>query len=522
MRKSIPIYKSLKFKINIVVSIAFLLIIAFLLQRSNQNQQEMIRANEEHLNQIAVDTVDRRFKVSYQILETGLAQIVSSPLIVEALVSGDKERLSILVEKSYKKLQEMGVDEFHFYKPDGSSFLNLYEYKNDKVEVLCEREILKEMNSDPENLPTSGIEECQHGLFLRYIEPIYNNDEYIGSVELGMEIGSRLLNIFKNVSGGEWCLYTLDTQSQSLMQATLPCDTYPIEITSEIKEILYKGEVFVTQESPYIIQMIPVANYKGEYKHYLKRVFDNSKLIDLQGQYTRSNILYGIIASFISIVFIWLIMGHFLKPLIYLEQKVRKFELGTMDEAIEVKSDDEIGYLAGAMEKMRQSLYKREADFKKQSYIDPLTGVYNRLYFEHKLDEIVEQGLYPTTIIMADIDGLKQINDKEGHVAGDAYIYKCAETMQSAMRASDTLFRIGGDEFVLLFPSTDLEAGEFILDRVKKEIKAYNNTLKKDETSLSVSFGLGVCEEESDCLEKTMALADKKMYEDKAEKKKKL
>lgn len=520
MRKNIPIHKSLKFKINVLVSLSFLAIIAFLLVKSNRDQKEIINSYENHLNQIAVDTVDRRFKVSYQILETGLAQIVSSPLIIEALISEDEEKLSLLVDKSYKKLQEIGVDEFHFYKPDGSSFLNLYEYKNKNVEILCERDIVISMNSNPENLPARGIEECQHGLFLRYIEPIYNDEIYIGSVELGMVIGSRILNIFKNVSGGEWCLYSLNLQDQTLMETTLDCDTYPISLNPEIKEKLSTGQIHVMHKSPYIIQMIPVSNYKGDYNYYLKRVFDNSELINLQKKYTRGNILYGILASIISIVFLWLIISYLLKPLVYLEHKVRKFESGSMDDAIEVKTNDEIGYLAGAMEKMRQSLYKRESELKKQSYIDPLTGAYNRLFYDRKIDEIVQNKIYPTTIIMADIDGLKQINDTKGHVTGDSYIIKCANIMKSAMRASDTLFRIGGDEFVLLFPNTNLKTGDLILERVNKKINEYNLSLREDEVPLSISFGLAVCSGDIDCLEQTMALADKKMYEDKEKKKK--
>lgn len=522
MRHNIPIYKSLKFKIILVVTIAFLVIIGFLLQKSNQNQQEMIRANEENLNQIAVDTIDRRFKVSYQILETGLAQIISSPLVVEALVSGDENKLSSLVEKSYEKLQAVGVNEFHFFLPNGTSFLNLYEYKNDKDDVLCDRAIVSDINSDMDHLPIKGIEECQHGLFLRYIAPIYNNEKFIGSVELGMEVESRILNIFKNVSGGEWYLYSLNGKNQSLMQATVENDSYPLDINKEIATSLYNGEVYTTEKSPYIIQMIPIANYKGQYNHYLKRIFDNSELINLQSQYTRGYIIYGILAAIFATILLWIIMTHFLKPLIYLEQKVRNFESGAMDEAIEVRSNDEIGYLAGAMEKMRKSLYKRESDLKKQSYIDPLTGVYNRLYYEHKLDQIIEEGLFPTALIMADIDGLKQINDKEGHVAGDAYIIKCAETMKSSMRGTDKLFRIGGDEFILLFPNTDQATGEYILERVRNEIQNYNKNLKKDEIPLSVSFGLGVCENTHDCMDHALASADKKMYEDKANKKRNL
>ncbi len=70
------------------------------------------------------------------------------------------------------------------------------------------------------------------------------------------------------------------------------------------------------------------------------------------------------------------------------------------------------------------------------------------MYFEHNLVQIIENHLFPTTVIMADIDGLKEINDKEGHVIGDEHLIKCSEIMKSAMHGTDRLFRIGGDEFI--------------------------------------------------------------------------
>lgn len=519
MKKNIPLYKSLKFKINLLVTIIFLVIIVLLIYKSNQNQHELIRMNEDNLNQIAVETIDRRFKVSYQILETGLAQIIVNPLIVDAIALGDPDNLFNLVSQSHEKLKDVGVDEFHFFLPDNSSLLNTNEYKNGEINTTCERSIVKDINSDPKHRPISGVEECRHGLFIRYIAPIYNNNEYIGCAELGMEVESRILNIFKKVSGGEWYLYSLNGLNTFMMGSTLETDNYPIDINNKLASSLNKGEIFKSNESPYIIQMIPVSNYKGEYKNYFKRIFDNTELIALQREYTREYIIYGVLAALIGIILLWIVMTYLLNPLIYLEQKVRKLELGALDEPIKVKSNDEIGYLAGAMENMRQSLYKRESDLREQSYIDPLIGVYNRLCFEHTLSEIIEKGSFPTTLIMADIDGLKQINDTDGHTVGDDYIIKCAETMKRAMRGTDKLFRIGGDEFILLFPSTDQKTGEFILKRIKKEIETYNKTLKENETTLSISFGVGVCESESDSLENAIALADVKMYEDKAIKK---
>lgn len=521
MKKIIPLHKSLKFKINVFVTTLFVVIIALLIYRTNQNQRDIIRAKEENLNQIAIDTINRRFTVSYQILETSSAQITASPLIVESIAKGDTEKLSQLVSQPHQKLQEVGVEEFHFYLPDDRSLLNLYEPKQGETMVPCDSSIVKKINADPEHRAIKGVDECCHGVFLRYIAPVFNNNEYIGSVELGMEIESRILNIFKNVSGGEWYLYSLNENKQSLLGGTVLEDSYPVEINTELAASLGNGEVNKIEKPPYVIQKIPFANYQGEHKHYFKRIFDNSGLITLQNEYTKQYLMYGMFTAILGVLLLWTVLSHLLNPLTYLEQNARKIEAGNLEQPIEVKSSDEIGYLAKTMENMRQALYKREMELKEHSRIDPLTGIHNRFSFDQKLKKIIENELNPTSLIMVDIDDLKEINDNQGHAAGDEHIVRCTEIIQRVLRRDeDKLFRIGGDEFMIVLPFTDKQRGEMILARIKKEFALFNLTLKEDENVLSVSLGLGVCEGNPCTVEKAMAIADKEMYKDKAAKKK--
>ncbi len=517
MKRSIPLYKSLTFKVTLLAAIILLVIIIALIYSANQNQQAIIQMKQEDLNQIAVDTIDRRFKVSYEILESSLAQMTHSPAIIEAMALADGQALAGLVLDSFDRLTKVGIDEFHFYLPDNRSLLNLYD-EPDETKSPCRPNMVVDINADPRHLPIKGIEECQHGLFIRYITPIYNDNVYLGSIELGMEIENRILTIFKNVSGGEWYLYALG--QNTLLEGTSKADHHPLEITETLALSLTQGQVHTSESPPYLIQLIPINDYQGNYQYYLKRVFDNRDLIALQRGYTRKYLIYGVLAALVGISLLWLVMGYLLRPLLYLEQRVRQLELGDLGQAIAVRTDDEIGYLAGAMENMRQSLSQREADLKEQSYRDPLTRAHNRLALDQQLAQIVEKNWFPSALIMADIDNLKQINDRQGHGAGDAHIIKCAQVIRRALRDSDAFFRIGGDEFILLFPKTDEQTADFILKRIKEEIDAYNQTLKEGENFLSVSFGIGLCQGESACLDHAMATADQKMYEEKALKKK--
>ena len=85
----------------------------------------------------------------------------------------------------------------------------------------------------------------------------------------------------------------------------------------------------------------------------------------------------------------------------------------------------------------------------RQVYMDSATQVFNRRYYDEQLRE--PSGEY--AVAMIDVDNFKQVNDRFGHAAGDAALYRMAQTMRSLLRSSDALVRYGGDEFFLLFQS---------------------------------------------------------------------
>jgi len=134
-----------------------------------------------------------------------------------------------------------------------------------------------------------------------------------------------------------------------------------------------------------------------------------------------------------------------------------------------------------------------ESDLRRQSMLDPLTHVLNRRGLRHALErEIYRQRDSAGTLIvvMLDLDHFKLLNDTHGHASGDAMLVGLADLLQSLVRESDTVARIGGEEFVLLLPQTDVTDAKALLELLRSEIARYAERTE-DGVAIQVTASFG-------------------------------
>ena len=146
------------------------------------------------------------------------------------------------------------------------------------------------------------------------------------------------------------------------------------------------------------------------------------------------------------------------------------------------------------------------------AFTDALCGCLNRSCFELRKQTIIQHTVKPCLLLVADIDDLKKVNDTFGHNAGDEYIQTCAAILSKAINTSNTLFRIGGDEFVSFIPHcTETDAATII-----KKIETLC-TKQEKPWDVSVSVGFSIIENSDDDFTEHFTQADRDMYMHKQE-----
>jgi len=159
---------------------------------------------------------------------------------------------------------------------------------------------------------------------------------------------------------------------------------------------------------------------------------------------------------------------------------------------------------------------EREREIEYLLYRDTLTGLYNRRFFNEEINRLDTKRQLPISIIMADVNGLKIINDSYGHKKGDELLVKTAKILKSSLRDEDIVARHGGDEFVILLPNTSRKKAQKIVQRIREKTEI----TKKNPIPISIGLGLATKRKKEEDIENIFKKADNVMYKNKLSKSK--
>ncbi|HEX8051303.1 MAG TPA: GGDEF domain-containing protein, partial [Solirubrobacterales bacterium] len=163
------------------------------------------------------------------------------------------------------------------------------------------------------------------------------------------------------------------------------------------------------------------------------------------------------------------------------------------------------------------ALVESDRSHRRRSTLDPLTGLCNRNALEQRLAELDGQPCDPAggdshAFLLCDLDHFKRVNDQFGHAAGDAVLQDVAYTMRATLRAGDSIYRVGGEEILVILPGAGHEDAIEIAERLRIAVRERRPV----GVPVSLSIGVAVAEPEVVDTDDLLARADAALYAAKA------
>lgn len=185
-------------------------------------------------------------------------------------------------------------------------------------------------------------------------------------------------------------------------------------------------------------------------------------------------------------------------------------EVGRIGAIVDISKEWRLKLRLG--EKLRE-LRKAKDELQRLSRTDALTGLANRRPFEEMLEQCVAMAQrygYPFAMLMLDLDHFKQVNDRFGHAEGDRVLQQCANVLRSSRRSEDLPARLGGEEFVLLLPGSDLDGARQLAEMIR--LATRERVFLPDGSEMTVSIGV-VEYREGESSEDFVQRADEALYQ---------
>jgi two-component system cell cycle response regulator len=240
-------------------------------------------------------------------------------------------------------------------------------------------------------------------------------------------------------------------------------------------------------------------------------------------------LIRGVAVAMLMAITMGLFLGHRLGGnLRELTSAIEAVGAGRLRQRVKVHSQDEVGVLAEAFNRMSEELAQaheklqqthtqvseQAARLQELSVRDELTQLHNRRYFDMQVAQIFAQSQRyerPLTVMIGDLDHFKRINDSFSHAVGDDVLRHVSAILKKFTRQSDVVARYGGEEFVIAFPETPLPQAMALCERLRQQIEAY--PWNKIQPDLRVTMSMGLNDDLGlKSSEKMLAAADELLY----------
>ena len=361
-------------------------------------------------------------------------------------------------------------------------------------------------------------------LTVSYVAPIYKNDILLGVLGMDILFETMVEQISSLKIYDTGFAFLLDEKGIVLYHPDFEWGSKPDYADKQLSLDVLKQKNNGSELIRY--------NANGEYRQLSFSTLSNGMKLVVTApvaeitKYQRQLInIFVLVAVLILIIFtaiVTVLMDHIIKPLLRLTAASQKLAEGEYDIALDYHANDEVGVLTNSFQQMRDRLKLYIRDLNSRAYNDALTGIKNKAAFNifaERLNDSIRMGNEVDTpkfaLILLDCNNLKQINDEFGHDHGDIYL-KTASSIICNVFSHSPVFRIGGDEFVVLLQKQDLENRDQLLKLFDQKTAEINAGTENSWEQINISKGIAIYEPGIDKnVEEVLHRADEQMYKDK-------
>ncbi len=293
---------------------------------------------------------------------------------------------------------------------------------------------------------------------------------------------------------------------------------------SEGKTFLPRGGSIVMNDTIYQVRAIPLAGENLSTPHLWHGISEQEVLKQLK-RHSQIILALAILGSLATLTMGLIIARDFNRPLNQLMEITRAVTQGALPMMGRAVETNEIDTLSNRFSEMLQSLREKQEEIdrahrrlEESAITDSLTGLHNRRYLKQIFPQLFAQTQRETHCLsglMLDLDYFKRINDQYGHLVGDQCLAHMGEVLKESCRASDYIFRMGGEEFLILSLSDTTQGGKILAEKIRDTLAKNPVTYKQALISMTTSIGIGLTENQLDAeaaLTTLLFHADKALY----------
>lgn len=358
---------------------------------------------------------------------------------------------------------------------------------------------------------------------ISYVIPLYRDNETVGVV--GMDIDFAVLEelVASTRLYQSGYAFLADAAGNVVYHKELPLGTSMVRSDASLQPVVDELENGTSGSSLFAY------TWKGQERRMAFRSLANGMRLAVTApaaeiDAAKRSLIFQTLAALVLIAALSVLLTvwmtrRLVKPLKELNAAAKKIAAGDLSISLTQPTKDEVGVLAESFQQTVNQLQKYISYINGLAYRDPLTGVKNKTAYQdaaRRLEDQMRLGRPEFAVVMLDINGLKHINDTYGHDFGDMLIIEACKLICKSFQHSP-VYRIGGDEFVVILEQDDYAHYAELLEHFEAEIRAHNQQARPD-SHISIARGIAMYNSEIDLVfANVFKRADDAMYQNKAD-----